>query len=46
MAGEEVFGSQKQNADVPLGFEGEPHRPDKVNFSRPRIATADQVELS
>jgi hypothetical protein len=39
MVGEEVFGSQKQKADVPLGFEGESHRPDKVNFSRPRIAT-------
>ena len=39
MAGKEVFGSQKQKADVPLGFEGESHRLDKVNFSRPRIAT-------
>jgi hypothetical protein len=39
MAGEEVFGSQKRKAEVPLGFEGESHRPDKVNFSRPRIAT-------
>jgi hypothetical protein len=39
MVGEEVFGSQKRKADVPLGFEGESHRPDKVNFSHPRIAT-------
>jgi hypothetical protein len=39
MAGEEVFGSQKRKADVLLGFEGEPHWPDKVNFSHPRIAT-------
>jgi hypothetical protein len=39
MAGEEVFGSQKQKADVPLSFEGESHRLDKVNFSRPWIAT-------
>ena len=39
MAGEEVFGSQKQKADVPFGLEGESHRPDKVNFSRPRIQT-------
>jgi hypothetical protein len=39
LAGEEVFGSQKRKADIPLGFEGESHRPDKVNFSRPRIAT-------
>jgi hypothetical protein len=39
MVGEEVFGSQKRKTDVPLGFEGESHRTDKVNFSRPRIAT-------
>ena len=39
MAGEEVFGSQKQKANVPLGFEGKSHQPDKVNCSRPRIAT-------
>jgi hypothetical protein len=38
LVGEEVFGSQKRKADVPLGFEGESHRPDKVNFSRLRIA--------
>jgi hypothetical protein len=39
LASEEVFGSQKWKADIPLGFEGESHRPDKVNFSHPRIAT-------
>ena len=39
LAGEEVFGSQKRKADIPLGFEGESHRLDKVNFSRPQIAT-------
>jgi hypothetical protein len=39
MAGEEVFGSQKRKANISLGFEGESHRPDKVNFFRPRIAT-------
>jgi hypothetical protein len=39
LAGEEVFGSQKRKVDVPLGFESKSHRPDKVNFSRPRIAT-------
>jgi hypothetical protein len=37
--GKEVFGSQKHRANVPLGFEGESHRPDKINFSNPRIAT-------
>jgi hypothetical protein len=31
--GEEVFGSQKRKADVPLGSEHESHRLDKVNFS-------------
>jgi hypothetical protein len=39
LAGKEVFGFQKRKADVPLGFEGKSHRPDKINFSRPRIAT-------
>ena len=39
MAGKEVFGSQKRKVDVPLGFESKSHQPDKVNFSRPRIAT-------
>jgi hypothetical protein len=35
LAGQELFGSQKQKVDVPLDFEGESHRPDKVNFSCP-----------
>jgi hypothetical protein len=39
LAGEEVFGSQKQKTDFPLGFEGESHWPDKVNFSCPWIET-------
>jgi hypothetical protein len=30
--GEEVFGSQKRKADIPLGSEHESHRPDRVNF--------------
>jgi hypothetical protein len=37
--GEEVFGSQKRKADIPLGSEHESHRPDKVNFSHPRVRT-------
>jgi hypothetical protein len=37
--GEEVFGSQKRKADVPLGSEHESHRPNKVNFSHPRVRT-------
>jgi hypothetical protein len=36
MAGEEVFGSSKRKANLPLGVEEESHRPDKVNFSHPR----------
>jgi hypothetical protein len=35
--GEEVFGSQKRKVDIPLGSEHEFHRPDGVNFSRPRV---------
>jgi hypothetical protein len=33
LVGEEVFSSQKRKANILLGFEGELHRPDKVNFS-------------
>ena len=39
LIGKEVFASQKYKADVPLGFESKSHRPNKVNFCRPRIAT-------
>jgi hypothetical protein len=39
LVGEEVFSSQKRKVDVSLGFEGKSHRLDKVNFSRPWIAT-------
>jgi hypothetical protein len=35
--GEEVFGSQKRKADIPLGSEYKSHKPDRMNFSRPRI---------
>lgn len=43
LVGEEVFGSQKRKANVLLGFEGESHHPDKVNFSRPRVATKSAI---
>jgi hypothetical protein len=33
--GEEVFGSHKRKADIPLESEHESHRPDRVNFSCP-----------
>ena len=35
LVGEEVFGSQKRKADVPLGFEGESNKLGKVNFFHP-----------
>jgi hypothetical protein len=37
--GEEVFGSQKRKADIPLGSKHESHRPDRVNLSRSRVRT-------
>ena len=43
LEGEEVFGSQKRKADMPLGYEQDSHRPDKVNFSRPRVRTRSSV---
>ena len=43
LEGEEVFGSQKWKADMPLGCEQDSHRPDKVNFSHPRVRTRSLV---
>ena len=43
LEGEEVFGSQERKADMPLGCEHDSHRPDKVNFSRPRVRTRSSV---
>jgi hypothetical protein len=37
--GEEVFGSQKHKVDISLGSEHESHKPDRVNFSHPRVRT-------
>lgn len=39
LEGEEVFGSLKRKLDLPPGSEYDSHRPDKVNFSRPRFQT-------
>jgi hypothetical protein len=36
LEGAEVFGSQKQRPDTPIGDDDETHRPNTVNFSRPR----------
>ena len=43
LKGEEVFGSQKWKADMPLGCKHDTHRPDKVNLSRPRVYTRSAV---
>jgi hypothetical protein len=37
--GEEVFGSQKHKADIPLGSEYESHELDRVNFFHPQFRT-------
>ena len=39
LEGEEIFGSTKRRLDVPIGDVGDSHRPDKVNFSQPRVRT-------
>jgi hypothetical protein len=35
LEGEEIFGNTKRKLDLPLGDDGDSHRPDKVNFSQP-----------
>ena len=37
LEGKEVFGSQRRKANMALGCEYDSHRPDKVNFSLPRV---------
>jgi hypothetical protein len=39
LEGKETFGSTKQKLDLPPGDDGDSHRPDKVNFSRPLVLT-------
>jgi hypothetical protein len=39
LEGEEIFGSTKHKLDLPPGDDGDFHRPDKVNFSQPRVQT-------
>ena len=39
LEGEEIFGSTKKKSDIPIGDAGDSHRPDKVNFSQPRVRT-------
>jgi hypothetical protein len=39
LEGEEIFGSTKRKLDLPLDDDGHSHRPNKVNFSQPRVQT-------
>ena len=39
LEGEETFGSTKRKLDVPIGDAGDSHRPNKINFSQPRVRT-------
>ena len=36
LEGAEMYGSHKRRPGIPIGDDGEIHRPDTVNFSRPR----------
>jgi hypothetical protein len=39
LEGEEIFDSTKRKLDLPPGDDGNFHRPNKVNFSQPRVQT-------
>jgi hypothetical protein len=39
LEGKEIFGSTKRKLDLPPSDDGDSHRPDKVNFSQPRVQT-------
>jgi hypothetical protein len=43
LEGEEIFGSTKRKLDLPPGNDGDSHRPDKVNFSQPRVQTRSKT---
>jgi hypothetical protein len=43
LEGEEIFGSTKRKLDLPLGDDGDSHRPDKVNFSQPQVQTRSRT---
>ena len=43
---EETFGSTKRKLDVPIGDAGDSHRPDKINFSQPRMRTRSTPTVS
>jgi hypothetical protein len=39
LEGEVIFGSIKRKLDLPPGNDGNSHKPNKVNFSKPRVQT-------
>jgi hypothetical protein len=43
LEGKEIFGNTKRKLDLPLGADGDSHRPDKVNFSQPRVQTRSRT---
>jgi hypothetical protein len=43
LEGEEIFGSTKRKLDLPPSDDGDSHRPDKVNFSQPRVQTKSKT---
>jgi hypothetical protein len=43
LEGEEIFGNTKRKLDLPPGDDGDSHRPDKVNFSQPRVQTRSRT---
>ena len=46
LEGEETFGSTKRKLEVPIGDAGDSHRPDKINFSQPRVRTRSTPTVS
>jgi hypothetical protein len=43
LEGEEIFGSTKHKLDLPPGDDGDSYRPDKANFSQPRVQTRSRT---
>ena len=43
LEGKEIFGNTKRKLDLLLGDDGDSHRPDKVNFSQPRVQTKSRT---
>jgi hypothetical protein len=43
LEGKEIFGSTKRKLDLLPGDDGDFHRPDKINFSQPRVQTRSRT---